>query len=69
MSEDGKQNIRSAQLQYRMKNPKKLTKDDVIKIREERQNKGTTYTDLARKYNVTSQCISDICNYKRWKNI
>lgn len=69
MSEDGKKNIRDAQLQYRIKNPKKLTKDDVIKIREERKNTGTTYTDLARKYNVTYQCISDICNYKRWKDI
>ena len=48
---------------------KKLTVDDVINTRKERKDEGTTYAALAQKYNVTPQCISDICNYKRWKSI
>ena len=69
MSEEGKQHDREAQQKYCIENPKKLTKDDVVNIREERKNKGTTYSAIAKKYNVTPQCINDICNYKRWKNI
>lgn len=69
MSEEGRKNLSEAQQRYFLNNPKKLTKEDVIKIREERIQENTTYSDLAKKYNVTSQCISDICNYKRWKNI
>jgi group I intron endonuclease len=69
MSEEGRQHVKEAQQKYALENPKKLTKDDVIHIREERNKQKTTYADLAKKYNVTSQCISDICNYKRWKNI
>ena len=69
MSEEGKQHDREAQQKYCIENPKKLTKDDVVNIREERKNKGTTYSAIAQKYNVTPQCINDICNYKRWKNI
>ena len=69
MSEEGKQHDREAQEKYCLEHPKKLTKDDVINIRKERNDVGTTYASLAKKYNVTSQCVSDICNYKRWKSI
>lgn len=69
MSEEGRKNIAYAQQKYCLAHPKKLTMDDVINIREERKNYNTSYSALAKKYNVTPQCISDICNYKRWKNI
>ena len=69
MSEEGRKNIAEAQREYSLSHPKKLTKDDVIKIREERQINNTSYSELAREYNVTPQCINDICNYRRWKNI
>lgn len=69
MSEEGKQHDREAQQKYCIEHPKKLTKDDVINIRKERESDGTTYAALAKKYNVTPQCINDICNYKRWKSI
>lgn len=69
MSEEGKQHDREAQQKYCLEHPKKLTKEDVVNIREERKTQCTTYAALAKKYNVTPQCISDICNYKRWKSI
>lgn len=68
MSEKGKENIRKAQQRYAENNPKKLTIDDVLEIRQLHTD-GLKYTEIAKKYNVTSQCISDICNYKRWKQI
>ena len=68
MSDDGKENIRKAQQKYAENNPKKLTVDDVIEIRK-LHNEGFTYAEISRKYSVTGQCISDICNYKRWKQI
>ena len=69
MSQEGKQHDREAQQKYCLEHPKKLTKEDVISIRKERQIEHTTYAALAEKYKVTPQCVSDICNYKRWKNI
>lgn len=68
MSDDGKENIRKAQQKYAENNPKKLIVYDVIEIRK-LHNEGFTYAEIARKYSVTGQCISDICNYKRWKQI
>lgn len=68
MSDVGRKNLQKAKQEYYEKNPKKLTVEDVIEIRRLRQ-KGLTYTSIAQKYNVTKQCISDICNYKRWKQI
>lgn len=47
---------------------KKLCVDDVIEIRK-LHNDGMNYSEIARKYNVTPQCINDICNYKRWKQV
>ena len=49
-------------------NPKKLCVDDVIEIRKLHRG-GLSYSEIARKYDVTHQCISDICNYKRWKQV
>jgi group I intron endonuclease len=68
MSEEGKENLSKAQQKYAQEHPKKLTADDVIEIRKMHID-GFTYSDIARKYNVTPQCINDICNYKRWKQI
>lgn len=68
MSEEGKKNIQQAQQKYFEQNPKKLNVDDVIEIRRLHKD-GLNYSEIAREYNVTCQCISDICNYKRWKQI
>lgn len=68
MSEEGKKNIQQAQQKYFEQNPKKLCVDDVIEIRRLHKD-GLNYSEIARKYNVTYQCISDICNYKRWKQV
>ena len=68
MSDEGRKNLQRAKQEYFEQNPKKLNVDDVIEIRRLRQD-GMTYTDIAKKYNVSKQCISDICNYKRWKQI
>lgn len=68
MSEEGKKNIQQAQQKYFEQNPKKLNVDDVIEIRRLHKD-GLKYSEIAREYNVTYQCISDICNYKRWKQI
>lgn len=68
MSEDGRKNIQKAQQERCEKNPKKLCVDDVIEIRRLHKD-GLNYSEIAGKYNVTHQCISDICNYKRWKQV
>jgi len=43
----------------------KLTESQIKSIRIERES-GTTVTDLARRYGVTHQNISDICNGNSW---
>jgi len=68
MSEEGRKNIQQAQQKYFENNPKKLCVDDVIEIRKLHQD-GLSYSEISRKFNVTHQCISDICNYKRWKQV
>jgi group I intron endonuclease len=68
MSEEGRKNIQRAQQKYFENNPKKLCVDDVIEIRKLHRD-GLNYSEIARKYNVTPQCINDICNYKRWKQV
>lgn len=68
MSEEGRKNIQRAQQKYFENNPKKLCVDDVIEIRK-LHREGLNYSEIARKYSVTPQCISDICNYKRWKQV
>ena len=68
MSEEGKKNIQQAQQKYFEQNPKKLNIDDVIEIRRLHKD-GLKYSEIAREYSVTCQCISHICNYKRWKQI
>ena len=68
MSEEGKKNIQQAQQKYFEQNPKKLCIDDVIEIRRLYKD-GMNCSEIARKYNITHQCISDICNYKRWKQV
>ena len=68
MSEEGKRNIQLSQQRYYEKNPKKLFIEDVIQIRELHRD-GLNYSEIARQYNVTPQCINDICNYKRWKQV
>lgn len=68
MSDEGKENLRKAKQKYFEEHPKKLTVDDVIEIRKLRSD-GLSYKEIARRYNVTGQCISDICNYKRWKQV
>ena len=68
MSDEGRKNLQIAKQKYFEQNPKKLNVDDVIEIRRLRQD-GMTDTSIAKKYSVTKQCISDICNYKRWKKI
>ena len=68
MSDEGRKNLQKAKQKYCEANPKKLTVQDVVEIRKRRQE-GSTYKSIAEKYNVTSQCISDICNYKRWKQV
>lgn len=68
MSEEGKDNIRQAQQRRYEQNPKKLCVDDVLQIRRLHKD-GFNYSEVARKFNVTPQCINDICNYKRWKQV
>lgn len=51
---------------YRFSNNRKLTVFDVEKIRTEEIN--IKNSELAKKYNVTSSCISNIKNYVTWKN-
>ena len=68
MSEEGRKNIQQAQQKYYEKNPKKLCVDDVVEIRR-LHTEGLNYSEIARKYDVTPQCINDICNYKRWKQV
>ena len=47
-------------------NRRKLSKSDVLYIREHPEIK---LTQLAKKYNVTSQCIYSIRNNKTWRNL
>jgi Mor family transcriptional regulator len=68
MSKEGRKNIQKAQQKRFEQNPKKLCVDDVIEIRKLHKD-GFNYSEIARKYNVTPQCINDICNYKRWKQV
>lgn len=68
MSEEGRKNIQLAQQKHCEQNPKKLCVDDVVDIRR-LHKEGINYSEIARKYNVTPQCINDICNYKRWKQV
>ena len=68
MSEEGRRNIQQAQQKRCEQNPKKLCVDDVIEIRKLHKD-GLNYSEVARKFNVTPQCINDICNYKRWKQV
>lgn len=68
MSEEGKQHDREAQQKYCIEHPKKLTVEDVLKIRELHRH-GASYASISRQFNVSSTCINDICNYRRWKQI
>lgn len=52
----------------KFKGNRKLTKEDVISIRE-RSNYGFTYKELSNEYNVKSTCIRDVVNQTTWKNI
>lgn len=45
----------------------KLTEQQVLEIRRLRKEESLTYTAIAKMFGVTYQCVSDICNYKRWK--
>lgn len=45
----------------------RLTEAQVLEIRRLRREEGLTYSEIGRRFGVTYQCISDICNYKRWK--
>ncbi len=47
----------------------KLTKNEVIKIREMYINEGYSQNELAKLFNVNQPCIYKIVNYKTWKNI
>ncbi|MET3507030.1 HNH endonuclease [Halalkalibacter oceani] len=47
----------------------KLRADDVINIRREREKWGTSYSDLAQKYNTTVSNIQHIINRETWKHI
>ena len=51
------------------KNPNsKLTEDDVVSIRE-KKDQGATHQELADEYNVTKTTISQIVNRKLWKHV
>lgn len=45
----------------------KLTEEQVVEMRRLRRETGMSYTQLGKQFGVTYQCVSDICNYKRWK--
>ncbi len=47
----------------------KLTEDQVREIRALRRDEKLSYSEIGRRFGVTYQCVSDICNYKRWKYI
>lgn len=68
MSEEGRKNIGESQQRFYEEHPKKLTVEDVINIRKLHID-GQNYSEIARQYAVTPQCINDICNYKRWKQV
>lgn len=46
----------------------KLTKKEVLEIREQRKN-GAKLKDLAIKYNISFSCIKKIVNNKTWRNL
>lgn len=48
------------------KKSKKLTEEDVYKIRELYKNKSNRTLELAKKFDVTSKTISDITTGKTW---
>lgn len=68
MSEEGK--IRSS-IAHSGENSvlARLTKEQVVEIRRLRNEENLTYSEIGRRFGVTYQCVSDICNYKRWKYI
>ena len=45
----------------------KLTEGQVIEMRRLRREENLSYSELGRRFGVTYQCASDICNYRRWK--
>lgn len=46
-----------------------LSKSDVLEIRRLSEEEHFTYTKISKIFDVTPQCISDICHRKRWKYI
>lgn len=68
MSDEQKAALSKSHQNFYEMHPKKLTTENVIEIRELRRA-GATYASIAKQFGVTHQCISDICNYKRWKQI
>lgn len=69
MSDAGKRNLSIAHQKSCELNPKKLTVSDVLEIRRLFTDEHKKYSEIARTFNVSGQCISDICNYKRWKQV
>jgi hypothetical protein len=47
----------------------KLTEEQVIEIRKERELYKTTYEQLAKKYNVGITLIGYIVNRKTWRHV
>ena len=47
----------------------KLTEEIVKQIREDRKNTGMSYEKLANKYNISKATISDVINFRTWKNV
>ena len=51
------------------KSRRKMTKEQVIEIRERYGKEKLTYQRLADLYGVTKQTIRDIVTYYTWKNV
>lgn len=68
MSAEQKELLRKSHQEYYEKNPQKLTIENVKEIRR-LHSEGQSYASIARQFNVSATCVSDICNYKRWKQI
>lgn len=67
-TEETKQKLKS--LNSGENNPAtKLTNEDIIKIRELYQTKIYTQKQLGMLFNINFRTVSQIINYKRWKNI
>ena len=47
----------------------KLTSMDVFKIREKRENKGSSYSKISVQYPVGKSCIRKVCIGKTWKHV